>query len=46
LDVVVNGAVVGRGKFNENLNTAIDWVPRPTRVGANTAIGRGALAQM
>jgi hypothetical protein len=43
-DVVING-VVGRGKFNENSNTAIGLGALENNEGyANTAVGRGALA--
>jgi hypothetical protein len=44
-DVVINGVAVGRGKFNENSNTAIGLGALENNEGyANTAIGRGALA--
>jgi hypothetical protein len=43
--VVINGVAVGRGKFNENSNTAIGLGALENNEGyANTAIGRGALA--
>ena len=44
-DAVINGVTVGRGKFNENSNTAVGLGALENNEGyANTAIGRGALA--
>ncbi|MBU0941125.1 MAG: hypothetical protein KKD36_06820 [Bacteroidetes bacterium] len=44
-DVVINGVAVGRGKFNENSNTAIGLgALENNEAYANTAVGRGALA--
>jgi hypothetical protein len=44
-DAVINGVTVGRGKFNENSNTAVGLGALENNEGyANTAVGRGALA--
>lgn len=44
VDADVNGLTVGRGKFNENSNTAIGNAALATNAGyANTALGRAAL---
>ncbi|MDZ4329804.1 MAG: hypothetical protein U0945_04390, partial [Flavobacterium sp.] len=44
-DATINGVTVGRGKFNENSNTAIGLGALESNAGyANTGIGRGALA--
>ncbi|SHN01717.1 hypothetical protein SAMN05216269_110139, partial [Flavobacterium xinjiangense] len=44
-DAIINGVTVGRGKFNENSNTAVGLGALESNAGyANTAIGRGALA--
>ena len=44
-DVIINGITVGRGKFNENSNTAVGLGPLEFNEGyANTGIGRAAVA--
>ncbi|MDI5897580.1 hypothetical protein [Flavobacterium yafengii] len=44
-DATINGVTVGRGKFNENSNTAVGLGALETNAGyANTGIGRGTLA--
>ncbi len=44
-DATINGVTIGRGKFNENSNTAIGLGALESNAGyANTGIGRGALA--
>ncbi|TDE07231.1 beta strand repeat-containing protein [Flavobacterium sandaracinum] len=44
-DATINGVTVGRGKFNENSNTAVGLGALEANAGyANTGIGRGALA--
>ncbi len=44
-DAIINGITVGRGKFNENSNTAVGLGPLEFNEGyANTGIGRAAVA--
>jgi hypothetical protein len=44
-DATINGVTVGRGKFNENSNTAVGLGALEANAGyANTGIGRGTLA--